>query len=538
MVKERRLFNMKKIYKEGGLATDGLEIDPVSGNDIPPGSNAEDVRDDVDAQLSSGEYVVPADVVKFFGVSYFEKLRDKAKAGLEKMDDDGRMGGKPVSEPSFEEDMMAADGYAAGGVVDSGSNVDGIIDRVKAAAMKDPSVSNLLKSKGIFIQQPVQGQAAKAPAVQGQAAPRQFAEGGSVLTGQYSPQNNASPFNPYAYTPGFSAESGVTGNAPTIPGTPVGGGADTPDLPVTCPEGYMHDAATNSCVPDPNYTQGRDRDESDRESVKHDPEAWMKKYDYSDPDTLFNVSMNTLGLGETDEEQGIMGKLGGMVSGFFDKGVLGKLFKTQKYAEVMANANVLESHGYTDQANKLREAAGGYAGANEIKVGGFFDSTDTLTNMAMKNYGQWSMGEGQMAQPTVTASADRPGYTPSGGKITRPGEKYVDQGIERARKMKNYSPKTKAALGAKIAKGDDRGTSWKGGSVATNQAKPGVTSKSTSGPAGQGMSSASNKSVAKRKEDAAKKYGGLHSGGRATGGLVDSKTKLKKKGLVSKPSKK
>ena len=107
MVKERRLFNMKKIYKEGGLATDGLETDPVSGN------------------------VVPADVVKFFGVSYFEKLRAKAKAGLEEMEDDGRMGGEPVSEPSFEEDMIAADGYASGGVVDSGSDVDGIIERVK-----------------------------------------------------------------------------------------------------------------------------------------------------------------------------------------------------------------------------------------------------------------------------------------------------------------------------------------------------------------------------------------------------------------------
>ena len=31
---------MDKMYEEGGLATDGMDVDPVSGNDIPTGSNA------------------------------------------------------------------------------------------------------------------------------------------------------------------------------------------------------------------------------------------------------------------------------------------------------------------------------------------------------------------------------------------------------------------------------------------------------------------------------------------------------------------
>ena len=57
-----------------------------------------DVRDDVDAKLSTGEYVVPADVVKYVGVAQLEKLVDKAKAGLEKMDDDGRIGGEPATD--------------------------------------------------------------------------------------------------------------------------------------------------------------------------------------------------------------------------------------------------------------------------------------------------------------------------------------------------------------------------------------------------------------------------------------------------------
>ena len=39
-------------------------------------SMAEEVRDDIPAQLSDGEYVVPADVVRYYGVKFFEDLRD------------------------------------------------------------------------------------------------------------------------------------------------------------------------------------------------------------------------------------------------------------------------------------------------------------------------------------------------------------------------------------------------------------------------------------------------------------------------------
>ena len=39
---------------EGGIADDGMDVDPVSGNEVPPGSLAEEVRDDIPAQLSEG----------------------------------------------------------------------------------------------------------------------------------------------------------------------------------------------------------------------------------------------------------------------------------------------------------------------------------------------------------------------------------------------------------------------------------------------------------------------------------------------------
>lgn len=123
MVSEEQITAM---MAEGGIKDDGMKVDPVSGNEIPAGSLAEEVRDDVDAKLSTGEYVVPADVVRFFGVNYFEKLREKAKAGLQKMEEDGRIGGEPASMddlPFSDEELMFTDEepveMAEGGAVSS-----------------------------------------------------------------------------------------------------------------------------------------------------------------------------------------------------------------------------------------------------------------------------------------------------------------------------------------------------------------------------------------------------------------------------------
>jgi len=82
--------------QEGGLRDDGMDQDPVSGNEVPNGSMASEVRDDISAQLSEGEYVVPADVVRYLGVKHFEDLRNKAKSGLQNMEANGRIGGEPV----------------------------------------------------------------------------------------------------------------------------------------------------------------------------------------------------------------------------------------------------------------------------------------------------------------------------------------------------------------------------------------------------------------------------------------------------------
>jgi len=102
---------MDRLMQEGGIADSGISKEPVTGNEIPPGSMASEVRDDIPTQLSEGEYVVPADVVRFFGVRFFEDLRAKAKQGLSQMDADGRIGGAPVDASGIpmqdEEDQLS-----------------------------------------------------------------------------------------------------------------------------------------------------------------------------------------------------------------------------------------------------------------------------------------------------------------------------------------------------------------------------------------------------------------------------------------------
>ena len=78
--------------EDGGLKDEGGETDPVSGNDVPPGSTKEEVRDDIPAMLSDGEFVFPADVVRYIGLENLMRLRQQAKQGLKMMEAMGQMG--------------------------------------------------------------------------------------------------------------------------------------------------------------------------------------------------------------------------------------------------------------------------------------------------------------------------------------------------------------------------------------------------------------------------------------------------------------
>ena len=85
------LQQQMSLFQEGGLEQDGNTVDPESGNDVPIGSSQEEVRDDIPAQLSEGEFVFPADVVRYLGLEFLMNLRQKAKAGLARMEEMGQM---------------------------------------------------------------------------------------------------------------------------------------------------------------------------------------------------------------------------------------------------------------------------------------------------------------------------------------------------------------------------------------------------------------------------------------------------------------
>ena len=91
-VKLYKMLKQHHSFNDGGLLDEGGMIDEVSGNDVPSGSTREEVRDDIPAQLSEGEFVFPADVVRFVGLEKLMQMRQKAKEGLKKMEDMGQMG--------------------------------------------------------------------------------------------------------------------------------------------------------------------------------------------------------------------------------------------------------------------------------------------------------------------------------------------------------------------------------------------------------------------------------------------------------------
>ena len=94
---------------EGGMKDDGGEKDPVSGNDVPSGSLAEEVRDDVPAMVSEGEFIFPADVTRFIGLNKLMELRQDAKMGLKKMEAMGQLGNPEDAELPDDIPFDAAD---------------------------------------------------------------------------------------------------------------------------------------------------------------------------------------------------------------------------------------------------------------------------------------------------------------------------------------------------------------------------------------------------------------------------------------------
>jgi len=364
------------------------EIDPVSGNEVPPGSMPEEVRDDIDARLSEGEYVVPADVVRFFGVKFFEDLRSEAKMGLSNMEAEGRIGGEPVAVDDMsisEEDIAmleqalttgAADGglmdkmataakmdpminermnakgmsvgFAEGGMAQSLYNdptrIDSIIDKVMSAAQSNPSLMQELAKRGVSVnttQANMQPQEMQSANRQSQG----FAEGGTA-------------FNPMNYPLGFSAfgpEAGGVQDTNTIMVSYYNPTTNeqrqfahyaSSNLPVNpIPSGFIMGTApaTSAAEVAQASTISTGGDDNNTPTEAPDPNAWMKKYDYTDADALEKQVSE-----ELDKKQGFIGAL-------FGAGLLGRAATASQISIHQTNIDLLKAAGKdtTDLETKL-----------------------------------------------------------------------------------------------------------------------------------------------------------------------------------------
>jgi len=114
-----------KGYAEGGEV---MKKDPVSGNPIPPGGTAEGVRDDIDIKVSEGEYIIPANVVKYIGVEKLRSLHKKAEEAMAEMESkgeyaDGGLVGGELKQSSFDPTKWMYPGQSYFGTQTGGAGV-------------------------------------------------------------------------------------------------------------------------------------------------------------------------------------------------------------------------------------------------------------------------------------------------------------------------------------------------------------------------------------------------------------------------------
>ena len=100
MLSEWDNVKARKGYAKGGMV-ENPSMDPVSGNPVPAGAKPEEVRDDVPIMASEGEYVIPANVVRFLGLDRIERMVSQAKEKLQEMEDKGRIGGQTEDDLPF-----------------------------------------------------------------------------------------------------------------------------------------------------------------------------------------------------------------------------------------------------------------------------------------------------------------------------------------------------------------------------------------------------------------------------------------------------
>ncbi len=532
---------------EGGIADDGMDVDPVSGNEVPPGSLAEEVRDDIPAQLSEGEYVVPADVVRYYGVKFFEDLRDQAKMGLAEMEANGRIGGEPVpaggpinDQELSPQEMQAIQemmGMAEGGEVQNPYlQQQQLYSQPRPAPIDEKRNTTITNVNPVDNQMPMQSMASGGQ-VQG------YQEGGAETTTTPSPAVNT--FNPAQFGLGFSfmgqpQQTGqqtteTTATFLTLYG-PEGqvrkfrlplsqedaaevarlralGYSETPpaDTTTTTTGTPGTDTTITTDLTGATVTSGGDRKKT---QVDSDPNAWMEKYDYTD--------MSKLGS-QTSE----------MLTQDPKRGVIGLLDNARIAAEAAANIIIMKSNGAskeevdkaTSEYNQfIKDAKLEYfpkgimngdrlskdIAANNIDVALFEDTTDPFGNRIFKDandFNRFSQKIGPKGRGSKGLKASpRPVARP-----TRPADQ-TSSAFPTGRLPVDTQPTARPDRQAVLAQEDNK-------AKAARERRKKRDKKFFSSQSGK----KSITSAEKKKLDARKKGATGYTGGRSEGGLMNKK---------------
>jgi len=353
--------------QEGGLRDDGMDRDPVSGNEIPPGSMASEVRDDIPAQLSEGEYVVPADVVQYFGVKFFEDLRIEAKRGLAEMESNGRIGGEPmddtptvaVSTGGYIDGDLPSD-YNVGGMTSNLYNnptqMDQEVNNIISTMYNNPQVMNELSRRGIQLNRT---QAPMNPQQMNQANPPAEARMGFNPGGLTD--NQAANYN-YITSPTIPGQMYQTPGAsytfaspPQLTTTSAGAGSNMPSVEYCNSIDMDYDPSTKMCVPRASAQtpqQGGGSDDDGPEPPK--PEPWYNNVNWEDP----KAQMDSFFGKEGRIGSAIAGVAGSMIGGPVVGGALTFGAQVSNLAQSRAMVNIYRAMGMDETALMIEQQAG------------------------------------------------------------------------------------------------------------------------------------------------------------------------------------
>jgi len=145
--KEEPMEQQMELFARGGLRDEGGEVDEVSGNRVPIGGTKKGVRDDIDVNISEGEFVFPEDVTRYIGLEKLMQLRQEAKMGLKQMEAMGQMGNSEEATMPDDLPFGMADLIIVGGAEEKDAYMGGSMNYqeggfVPASAFREPTYAN------------------------------------------------------------------------------------------------------------------------------------------------------------------------------------------------------------------------------------------------------------------------------------------------------------------------------------------------------------------------------------------------------------